>query len=130
VRTIAAAIASLILLGPIGADAQDSRTICNRNGDFTNCSTTTSPAYQGGGAVAGFAQGFNESIERQGGFAAIRERHRERREEHDRQARYAKAGKLINDGKCPEARSFALTSSDLDLAQRVAGLCPAQPPAP
>ena len=122
-RTIAMALAALTILGPTGASAQDSNTSCFQNGNNVNCHTY---ANQGsGGTVAGFAQGFNESIERQGGWAAIRERRRERMEARAQQERYATAGKLIDAGKCPEARSFALTSGDLELAQRVAALCPA-----
>jgi len=124
-RTIAMVLATSALLGPVPARAQDSSTTCNAVGNYLNCDTRT---HEGsGGAVSGFAKGFNESLERQGGLASIMERRRDRRSERARQDRYAKAGKLIDLGKCPEARSFTLTSGDLDLAQRVAALCPVPP---
>lgn len=93
---------------------------------MTSCNTHTYDNSRGG-ALSGFAQGLNSNLERQGGLAAIIARNRQLREARAQRDRYVKAGKLIDGGKCPEARSFALTSGDLDLAQHVAALCPVPP---
>jgi regulator of protease activity HflC (stomatin/prohibitin superfamily) len=47
--------------------------------------------------------------------------------EEQRQTRARSAGRLIADGKCQDARSYALTEGDLDLALQVAKLCPYAP---
>jgi hypothetical protein len=122
-RTIAAALATLIILGESPAGAQDSNTNCYRTGDFTHCNTTTSPDYDGGGALSGFVEGFESN----GGLTRAFERRNERRADSAKRRRYTTAGKLIDAGQCPEARSFALNSGDLDLAQRVTALCPLAP---
>jgi ATPase subunit of ABC transporter with duplicated ATPase domains len=48
--------------------------------------------------------------------------------EQQRQERVRAAGRMIADGKCPDARAYALTEGDLDLAVQVAKLCPYAPP--
>ena len=44
--------------------------------------------------------------------------------ERQAQARAQSAANMIAGGKCQDARSYALTESDLDLALQVAKLCP------
>jgi uncharacterized protein YqfA (UPF0365 family) len=50
-----------------------------------------------------------------------------RNAEEQRQVRARTAGRLIADRRCPDARSYALTEGDLDLALQVAKLCPYAP---
>jgi hypothetical protein len=44
-----------------------------------------------------------------------------------KEGRARTAGRLIADGQCQDARSYALTEGDLDLALQVAKLCPYAP---
>lgn len=122
-RRFILATVALVIVGGAQAVAQSSSTSCFTNGTMTNCNTYAYPNNGGGGALAGFAQGLHES----GALNGLGARIREQRAEHAKQKRYETAGKLIAAGQCDEARSFALTSGDLDLAERVAGLCPVQP---
>jgi hypothetical protein len=127
-RLFILALVGLISLGPVFVHAQDSTTSCQTNGGIMNCHTYANPT-SGGGAVSGFAQGlsrgFQNGAKLRAARAEARAQEQANQEEETRKARYAKAGQLINTGQCPEARSFALTSGDLDLAQRVGALCPA-----
>jgi hypothetical protein len=47
--------------------------------------------------------------------------------DQQRQVRARAAGRMIADGKCRDARSYALLEGDLDLALQVAKLCPYAP---
>jgi hypothetical protein len=118
----------IALAGLVGAassvPAQNSTTSCYGSGPWVNCDTRAAPP--SGGAVAGFARGLSDSLERDGGMAALMERRRQRREERLRQSRTAEAGKLVASGKCDEARNYALTAGDFDLVQKIASLCAAR----
>jgi hypothetical protein len=49
------------------------------------------------------------------------------RADQQRQVRARAAGRMIADGKCQDARTYALLEGDLDLALQVAKLCPYAP---
>ena len=126
-KLVVLAIAASATVVATGAVAQDSTTSCTQIYNTVNCDTRAAPA--AGGAAAGFARGFSDSFEREGGLSHILERRRQMMDERRQKARNAEVGKLIAAGRCADARSYALTAGDLDLAQRVASFCPA-PAAP
>ena len=69
------------------------------------------PTYAGPGYVSPNGNG-------SGVFAFVADIKQARREK--------KAGALISEGKCDEARTLALKAGDLDLAKRVAEVCASQ----
>jgi hypothetical protein len=68
----------------------------------------------------GFDQGRRIAADRAAARAA-------RDTEQQRRVRAQAAGRMIADGKCQDARSYALLEGDLDLALQVARLCPYAP---
>ena len=113
-----------IVTTPGVALPQTAQTYCQPTGEMTSCNTYYQPRPTGGGALAGFAQGFTQSVQRtqdeEGGNASRSESiwtrlHRD----HVRR----EVGGLVADGKCPEARARALRDGDFDLAQKVSTMC-------
>lgn len=77
-------------------------------------------------AAARSAQAAEQQAEAQRQDAEV-SRAMARNAEQQRQMRAQAAGRMIADGKCQDARSYALAEGDLDLALQAAKLCPYAP---
>lgn len=104
------------------AAAQTTTTDCYTSGDNTHCRSITP---QPGGIDVDFGL-LNQAPPRDAMAESIRafEQGRQQAAERAARKRNIEVGQEIENGRCEEARNIALRAGDLDLAARVAALCP------